>query len=100
MAGSADNTQPYWQIPEVGQILHTSQLMQWEVYDTIYEYYQLKNSFTEIREQTLYDCNTFKLWNVCAVFHVAGYVPVSPGLQYTGTWTEFVSYCCVKLQKS
>ena len=53
MAGSADNTQPCWQIPEVGQILHPSQVMQWQVCDTIYEYYQLK-TVSQRSENRLY----------------------------------------------
>lgn len=37
---------------EEGQILHTSQVMQWEVYSTVYEYYQLKKFHSDKR--TLY----------------------------------------------
>ena len=41
--------------------------------------------------------STFRPWNLCTMFYVPGYVPVFPSLQSMGTWTEFVSYCCVKI---
>ena len=47
-------------------------------------------------EQVLYDFTTFRSWHFCTLFHVPGYVPVSPGLQSMGAWIEFVSYCCVR----
>ena len=59
-------------------------------------YWFLQNS-TVIREQTLYNFNTFRLWHFCTLFYVPGCIPVSPGLSSMRGWIKFVSYWCVKM---
>ena len=44
-----------------------------------------------------FSSNTFRSWNLCNLFYIPRYVPVSSGLQSMGTWIEFVSYYCVKI---